>query len=423
MKKGITRREFIEKAGKSMAAVSATSIMPRLVRSARAADREYILIGRPDPASGALAAFSEPTPWVDNRAIDSINKKGGIYIKEYGKKLPVKVKFVDTESDPTKAAELTARLILKDRVDLMLPMHTPVVVNPVSAICERYEIPCIGMDDPIEAWLTGGPYKWSFVVYSTVEAIIDSYIAVWDEYAHKTNKVVGGLWPNDPDGVMFSKLFHNKLPPKGYRIVDPGRFPFGINDWTSQINLFKTKNVDIVTGVLIGPDWATFWRQCHQQGFIPKIASIAKAFIFPSEPISLGGNLAEGINIGCAWSPFHRYTSSLTGESAKELCDDWMNEFNKYWAQDMGFKYAGYEIAIDVLKRAQSLDKNRLREAISQTNLNTIIGPVKFNDQNYCALPCVSAQWVKGERFPWELEIINNMGIAEIPDRPVENIQ
>ena len=38
-----------------------------------------------------------------------------------------------------------------------------------------------------------------------------------------------------------------------------------------------------------------------------------------------------------------------------------------------------------------------------------------MNDKNYCALPCASAQWVKGKRFPWELEIVNNMGIAEIP--------
>ncbi|MBW1801887.1 MAG: ABC transporter substrate-binding protein, partial [Deltaproteobacteria bacterium] len=321
------------------------------MKPARAAKRDFILIGRPDPATGPLSAFSEPTPWVDNRAIHAINKNGGIYIKEAGKKLPIKIKIMDTESDPTKASELAAKLILQDKVDIMMPMHTPVVVNPVTAICERYKMPCIGMDDPIEAWLTGGPYKWSFVVYSTVESIIDSYITVWDEYADRTTKVVGGLWPNDPDGVMFSQLFHRKLPPKGYKIVDPGRFPFGINDWTSQINMFKQQKADIITGVLIGPDWASFWRQCHQQGYIPKIASSARAFIFPSEPAALGSDLAEGVNIGCAWSPFHQFKSSLTGESAKELCDAWTNKFNKYWTQDMGFKYAGYEIAADVLKR------------------------------------------------------------------------
>jgi len=77
-----------------------------------------------------------------------------------------------------------------------------------------------------------------------------------------------------------------------------------------------------------------------------------------------------------------------------------------------GFKHAGYEIAIDVLNRAQSLDKNKLREAIAQTNLNTIIGPIKFNDQNYCALPCASARWVKGKRFPGG----KGMRASDLPD-------
>lgn len=413
--KKITRRDFMKKVGTGATAVGVASMMPRLVKSARGAKRDYILIGRPDPATGPLAAFSEPTPWTDNRALKAINKDGGIYIKEAGRKLPIKIKLMDTESNPTKAAELAAKLILRDKVDIMMPMHTPLVVNPVSAICERYETPSIGIDDPIEAWLTGGPYKWSFCVYLTVETLIDAFITVWDEYADKTNKVVGGLWPNDPDGVMFANIFHKKLPAKGYKVVDPGRFPMGMKDWGSVINRFKNEKVEILTSVLISPGWASLWRQCHQLGFIPKIATSARAFIFPSEPTALGENLAEGVTIGCAWSPFHQYKSSLTGESAKELCDAWTKEHNKPWSQDMGFKYAGFEIAADVLRRTQSLDKNKIREAIAKTDIDTIIGPIKINEQNYSDVNCTMAQWVKGKKFPWELAIVNNMGIHEVP--------
>ncbi len=58
----------------------------------------------------------------------------------------MKIKVVDTESDPTKAAEVSSKLILKDEVDLMVVLHTPDVVNPVSAMCERYRTPCISLD-------------------------------------------------------------------------------------------------------------------------------------------------------------------------------------------------------------------------------------------------------------------------------------
>ena len=108
------------------------------------------------------------------------------------------------------------------------------------------------------------------------------------------------------------------------------------------------------------------------------------------------------------WSPFHPFKSSLTGESAKDLCDAWTASTGKQWTQPIGFKYAGFEIAYDALSRAQTLDKNKLLEAIAATDLNTIVGPIKYNDQNYSETPLVGGQWVKGQKFPWDLQIVWN---------------
>ena len=110
--KKITRRNFMKKVGTGATAVGVATTMPKLVKTTRAAKRDYILIGRPDPATGPLAAFSEPTPWGDNRAIEVINKDGGIYIKEFGRKLPVKIKLMDTESNPTKPIRIPSPIFL-----------------------------------------------------------------------------------------------------------------------------------------------------------------------------------------------------------------------------------------------------------------------------------------------------------------------
>ena len=172
---GLTRRDFIKTAGVAGAALGAGTLVPSLTKKAFAAKRDFILIGHPNPSTGPLAGFGEASPWADNRAIDAINKQGGIYIEEYGKQVPIKMAFADTESDPTKASELTAKLILKDKVDLMVAMHTPDTVNPVDAMCERYKMPCISLDAPVEAWLTGGPYKWSFHAFWTVDSVTDLF--------------------------------------------------------------------------------------------------------------------------------------------------------------------------------------------------------------------------------------------------------
>ncbi len=408
----ITRREFVKKASLAGAALSIPSFTKSIFAASK---RDYILIGRPNPTSGPLSAFGESTPWIDERAIAEINKDGGIFIKEAGKRLPVKVKIVDTESDPTKAADIASKLILQDHVDLMIVLHTPDTVNPVAAVCERYQVPCISADAPIESWLTGGPYKWTFHFHFSVPQIVESFIAMWDSVADKTNKVVGGLWPNDPDGKTYSEMFTKRLIEKGYKVVDAGRFPRGTMDYTSFIDLWKREKVEILTGVQTPPDFATAWRQCFQQGFIPKMSTHGKPILFPSAVQALGGNLAHGLTTCVWWSPHHPFKSSLAGYSAKVLCDAWTEKTGRQWTQPLGFKYATYEVAADVLKRAASLDKDKIRETIIKTDLKTIVGPIKYTKDNYCKTPMVGGQWVKGKgRWPWELEIVENNQYPEI---------
>jgi len=275
-------------------------------------------------------------------------------------------------------------------------------------------MPCISLDAPVDAWLTGGPYKWSFHAFWTVGTMGRLFVDMWEETLGKTNKVVGVLWPNDPDGVTFSNIFPDIFRSKGYRIVDPGRFPYFNKDFTSFVNLFKREKVEIINGCPIPPDWVTAWKQFHQQGFIPKIATIAKACLFPADVGALGGNLPNGITTEVWWSPYHPFKSSLSGESAKDLCDAWTKETKKEWTQPIGFKYAAFEILADVLKRAQTLDKKVIRDTLAQTLTDTIVGRIKYNEKNFSETPLVGGQWVKGKKYPWELEIVNNRHHPEI---------
>lgn len=414
-REGLNRRSFIKKAalGAAVAAGSATGLTG-LASRARASGRDYILVGRPNPSTGPIAPFGEASPWVEERVLAEINKDGGIYIEEAGKKLPIKIKMVDTESDPTKAAEAASRLIVHDKVDLMIALHTPNTVNPVTAICERYQIPCIALDAPLENWLEGGPYKWSFhSFWSTKLDFAPVYIGMWEQIP--TNKVVGFVMNNDPDGVSFTNIFGSMLPGMGYKVVDLGRFPYGHQDFSSFISAWKREKVEILLGNVIPPDWITCWRQSHQMGFAPKVATIGRATLFPSAVEALGGNLANHLATEVWWSPYHPFKSSLTGESAKGLCDAWTKATGRQWTQPIGFKYAALEIAANALKRARSLEKNKLRRAIAATDLATMVGPIKFNQKNYSRTPLVGGQWVKGKQFPWALDIVYNRQHPNIP--------
>ena len=411
--KKITRRDFIKKAGIAGAALGTAAVVPSFAGKAFAAKRDFILIGHPSPLTGPLAGFGETAKWVTNRAAQEINKKGGFYIKELGKKLPIKIKQLDSQSDPTKAGQLASRLILQDKIDLMIAYGTPATVNPVTAICERYKMPCIASENPIDMWLTAGSYKWSFLNFGLASDFFPAYYGMWEQI--ETNKVIGMLAANDTDGIAVAKASQEVLIPKGYKIVDLGRVPYGLKDYSSFIAAWKKEKVEILFGNMITPDWIAAWRQCHRMGFKPKIATMGRALLFPSGVEALGGNIPMGLSLEYWWGPTHPYRSSLTGYSCKKLCDDWTADTGKQWIQLLGFEYSIFEIMADVLNRVKTLDKEKIRDAIAATDLDTIVGHVKYTKQNYSTIPIVGAQWVKGDKFPWELRVVYNGSHKHIP--------
>lgn len=375
--------------------------------------RDYILIGVPNPKTGALASFGEASPWAEELAVKAINDQGGIYIKSLNKKLPIKLKFYDTESNQTKASEMAQKLILEDKVDMLVVRHTPDTVNPVSAIAERYEIPCVAADCCTDAWLEGGPYKWTFHSFWKIENIYPLFIDMWKQ-AGLTNAKVGFMFPQDPDGLAWAKAFSENLPKDGYEFVDPGRYAQLTQDYSTIINQFKQQNVQIVVGCDIAPDFSTFWKQCQQFGYKPKVVTVGKAYLFESDALSLGADLANGLMTENWWSPYHPFKSSIDGMTCQELCDKYTAETGRVWNATLGFKYGSMEVAIDALKRAESLDKNDLREAIKATDLPTIMGHIKYDEDNWSPTPVVGAQWVKdGDDI--KLEIVNNYKHPEIP--------
>jgi branched-chain amino acid transport system substrate-binding protein len=412
--KGLSRRDFMKKAGVAAAAVGMSSALPGLIRPARAAAvKDHILIGRPLPMTGPVSAFTAASPWIDNKAIADMNKDGGIFIKEAGKKLPVRVKIVDTESDPTKAGDAGSKLILNDNVDVMYVSCTPATVSPVAAACERYKVPCVSTMMPVEMFLLGGPFTWSFDASFSVGDYMASFLQMWD--AVKTNKKVGLLAQNDADGVAWADASNKNLKTAGYNVIDLGRFPPGTMDYGTILAGWKKENVEIMFANMSPPDFARVWRQAFRENFIPKIATIGRAAMFPAAVEALGGDIGLGVSSEALWHPSYAFKSSITGETAKQISDAYETQAGKQWIVSLGGCYSGFEIIADVLNRAQTLDKEAIRKAFAATNLNTLQGPTKFNEKNVAVTPTGGLQWVKGKKFPYDCLLVSNGNYKMLP--------
>jgi branched-chain amino acid transport system substrate-binding protein len=410
---GISRRRAIQTGAAAIAAPAILNIIPANAQS------KVIKIGHVSPRTGPLAGFGE----ADGFILDQIKGVIGKGIQSGGKTYPVEILSRDSQSNGNRAAEVASELIQRDQVDLIVASATPDTTNPVADQAEVNEVPCVTTNCPWQPYFfgrKGDPKKgftWTYHFFWGLEDVIAAFLALWD--SAPTNKVVGGLFPNDADGNAWGDK-ELGLPPAlakaGYKLFDPGRYQVMNNDFSSQIAAFKSQGAEIVTGNMIPPDFATFWSQAAQQGFKPKIVTIGKALLFPSVINSLGAR-GNGLTTEVWWTPNHPFKSGLTGQSARQLTDAYVKATNRPWSQPIGFQHALFEVAIDVLKRSKAIEPKAILNAITSTNYQSMVGKVNWDGKpvkNVCKTPLVAGQWQrKGDAF--DLVITANKPAPEIP--------
>jgi branched-chain amino acid transport system substrate-binding protein len=424
----IDRRRFL----KTSAAAAGTIAASPLFAPAVHAQNAKLKLGYVTPQSGPLAAFA---------ASDDFNIKGfmeatGGKVEAGGSTFDLEVVVKDSQSNPNRAAEVAKELIVSDEVDLMLVASTPETTNPVSTQCEIEQMPNISTMAPWQPWFigrqadpAGGPPAWkpfdyTFHYFWGLEDIIAVFLNMWNQL--ETNKVVGGLFPNDGDGNAWGDP-NVGVPPAfkaaGYETIDPGRYQNLTDDFSAQITAFKNAGAEIVTGVVLPPDFTTFWNQANQQGFKPKAVSVGKAILFP-ESVEVLGEAGNNLSSEVWWSPNHPFKSSLTGQSAGDLATAFEAAAGRQWTQPIGFIHSLFEVALDVLKRAEDpKDPTALLASIAATNLETVVGPVKwdganlppFAAKNVAKTPLVSGQWRRKDDGKFDLVIVDNQNAPNIP--------
>ena len=390
------------------------------VSTAAEAGRE-IRIGVVAPRTGYLAAFSATNDW----AIERFNEfvADGLVTGD-GLNHPVKTIVYDTQSDSNRAAQVTGDLINNDKVDIVISAGSPETVNPSADMCEGSGMPSLSSNVPWQAFHFGrggtpdSSFKWTYAMALGLEQIVGGYTDMWDQLT--TNKIVGGLWPNNADGQSWVDPTTGAPPmmeAAGYTLILPDLYPPGAEDFTAQISEFKKAGCEIMAGATPSPDFNNFWSQSVQQGFHPKAMTIGLALLFPESADALGD-----IVIGCTsellWHPSWPFKSSLTGETCQELADEYETRTGAQWSPALP-QYARFEWAVDVLKRTKNVDdKEEIIANVATTNMVTCWGPVDFTapvemgtdhpTPNVVRTLTAGGQWIKGTKHAYEIIPVSN---------------
>ena len=408
----ITRRRLLQGASTLIAA-------PAVLRLRSASAAGVFKIGMVSPLTGPLAAFGETQDFIVAGIQPALKA-----LTNNGKPVEIQLIHKDSQSNPNRASEVASELILKEQVNLIITKDAPETINPVADQAELNGVPCISTVCPWQNYFFGRKgdpakgFEWTYHFFWGLEDIGATFIDIWDQSG--VAKRVGGLYANDADGNANIDP-KSGMPPvlaaAGYQMTLPGLYEPMANDYTAQISAFKKANCEILTAVMLPPEFATFWSQAAQQGYRPKVATIAKALLFPSTVHALGDR-GDGLTVEVAWTPEFPFASSLTGQSARQLADSYMKATGRPWTVALGFGHALFELALDAVKRTADLtDPKAVLAAVASTNLKTIAGPVKWGGgpvKNVSKTPILGGQWQK-QGTSLDLITITNTQHPEIP--------
>src|SRR5215469_10663707 len=425
----LSRRSVLRGIGFGAAAAGAGGLLTACgagIKGAGSSASGTINIGFITPLTGNLAGFASGDQFVLGLIRQASAYKSGIKIG--GKTYKINVNVQDSQSSPTRAAQVAQQLI-SNHADLILTTSTPETTNPVAAACQKAGTPCLSTVVPWESWyagLGGDPlkpttdFKFVSMFFFGLKEFNGCFEPIWNRI--HTNKVVACQYPNDSDGNAFRGGFEPMIKADGYTVVDGGQYQDLTADFTSMISQFKNKNCEVFSNCPLPPDFNTFWKQASQQGFKPKIATVAKVLLFPADCVALGPALVNNIATDSWWGPYMPYKSSLDGMTASALAAAYQAKSGQQWLQSLGSTYSLFEVAREAFSAVTDPhDKAEVADALHKVSYSGMCGQINFASgpaPGVGIIPPVGVQWKAqpgGSKYPVEMKVVDNSLNSSVP--------
>lgn len=329
-------------------------------------------------------------------AIKKIDENGGVKIRD--KCYNFKVTYYDDESKGDRGATLAERLINQDGMQYLLGPYSSGLTKAIAPVTEKYKIPMVEAEGASRSLFNKG-YKYLFAVLSTSEQYLASAVTLAAEMAEKEGKKpssvkVAVAVENDPFSLDIRAGVLDDAKKYGMQIVIDEKLPRDLSDMSAILTKVKLIKPDvlIVSGHSKGA--ATAVRQIDEQKV--DVPMVAITHCEAADVVGQFGKAANDILCSTQWAETLTYEDPIFGTAAnfekefKEAFPDYTNKTVPYQTAQAA---AAVYVFKDAFERAGSLDKEKVRDALSATDMQTFYGGIKFSEAgNNIAKPMVLRQ-------------------------------
>jgi branched-chain amino acid transport system substrate-binding protein len=340
----------------------------------RAPSTETIKLGFIAEITGSAAQLVSEGLRGAQLAVEQINSKGGLSVG--GKQYRVELVTFDNQYTVELSQTGAEKLITSDKVLMLLGTDWTPAALTVAKVAEQRKTPFIvtmaaaaGLGDMIQK----NNWRYSFQVSQSATAIATGLAATLVNIIKAKSVAIVGQDSDFGKGAAAPFVEYVKKNSPSTEILDVQYTPAGTSNFSTVLAKFKTLNPSVIYECLGGVEQQTFALQKYDAGLRMPLLSAGGA-TSSQKYIDTVGNKAEYQVVNLAWAP--KPITALTMPFVQSYRDKFGN---LAVSQASAFTYDSFLTAFDAIQRAGKLDKEVITDALLQTNLTGVSGPITFD--------------------------------------------
>ncbi len=346
-------------------------------------------LGAVVPLTGRYASGGAQVKAGYEFAVEDINGRGGVQMGN--RRVPLEVTILDDESDPTKTVSRFEAVAAQGAVTLLGGFGSDLHAA-AAAVAEKNRVPYCGVAFALHAIHERGlrflfsPFPKSPDLASEAYRFLNASIPADQRprrlaiFRERTD------WGNELGDIWTARSREN-----GYEVVLLADYTPLSRDFSDIILRAKNAGAEAVFSVPTPPDGIALIRQMKELDFNPKVIMMIRAADAVSWSQGLGKD-GDAVLLAPGWHHALRFPG------VRELNAKHEQRFGRPADVIVGPAYACVQIVANAIERAGKLDPVAIRDAMATTNLQTVIGPVRFRPDGTGIVPTVFVQWQAGKQ-------------------------
>jgi branched-chain amino acid transport system substrate-binding protein len=295
-------------------------------------------------------------------------------LKEFPEVLGKKIELVivDNKSDRVEAANAVTRLIENDKVSAIIGTYSSSLAIAGGEVAEVGHVPVVATSATNPLVTQGKKYTFRACF---IDPLQGAGAAAYAYRNHNFKKAALLVDVASDYAVGLANFFKQNFTKLGGEIVSEMRYASGDQDFSAQLTEIISKEPDVVFLPAYFAEGAMVIKQARDLG--AKFTFMGGDAMDNPEMVTLAGEAIEGfLYTGFAYAP----DMPDMNDVAKKFTENWYKEYSKDPNANAALGYDSYLLIIDAIKRADSADPEKIRDALEATkDLMTVTGATTFD--------------------------------------------